>query len=127
LTPSIQLTLPGIAGILLSIGMAVDANVVIFERFCEEIKAGRNLTDAVKYGYKNAMRAVADSNITTVIACIILMYFGTGSIKGFAITLFIGVLTSFITAITISRFLLMCMIRLGIRDRKLYLRLGLGG
>jgi protein-export SecD/SecF family membrane protein len=122
MTPSIQLTLPGIAGILLGIGMAVDANCVIFERFREEYKAGRSLSDALKYGFKNAMRAVADSNITTIIAALVLMYFGTGTIKGFAITLFIGVVVSFFTAIVVTRFLLRRVVGLGITNRALYTR-----
>ena len=103
--PGIQLTLPGIAGVVLGIGMAVDANVVIFERIKEEVKAGRPLIHAARIGFKNAMSAVLDANITTIIAAVVLMIFGTGSVRGFAITLLLGVLTSMLTAIVVSRFL----------------------
>lgn len=104
--PGIQLTLPGIAGVVLGIGMAVDANVVIFERVKEEVKGGRPLIHAVRIGFKNAMSAVLDANITTIIAAVVLLIFGTGSVRGFAITLLLGVLTSMLTAIVVSRFLL---------------------
>ncbi|MBO5502707.1 MAG: SecD/SecF family protein translocase subunit, partial [Clostridia bacterium] len=104
--PGIQLTLPGIAGVVLGIGMAVDANVVIFERIKEEVKGGRPLIHAVRIGFKNAMSAVLDANITTIIAAVVLLIFGTGSVRGFAITLLLGVLTSMLTAIVVSRFLL---------------------
>lgn len=122
LVPGVQLTLPGIAGILLGIGMAVDANVIIFERFREELKAGRSLTDSVKRGFSNALSAVIDSNVTTIIAALVLMYFGTGSIKGFAITLLIGVITSLFTAVFVSRFLLRQVVNLGIDNKALYTR-----
>ena len=117
-----QLTLQGIAGILLGIGMAVDANVVIFERFREELREGRTPLNAVKYGFRNAGRAVADSNITTLIAAIVLMIFGTGTIKGFAITLTISVVVSLFTAVVITRGLLILICKLGINDRKAYTR-----
>lgn len=104
--PGIQLTLPGIAGVVLGIGMAVDANVVIFERIKEEVKDGRPLIHAVRIGFKNAMTAVLDANITTIIAAVVLLIFGTGSVRGFATTLLLGVLTSMVTAILVSRFLL---------------------
>ncbi len=104
--PGIQLTLPGIAGVVLGIGMAVDANVVIFERIKEEIKAGRPLIHAVRIGFKNAMSAVLDANVTTIIAAVVLLIFGTGSVRGFAVTLLLGVLMSMLTAIAVSRFLL---------------------
>lgn len=112
LVPGVQLTLPGIAGILLGIGMAVDANVIIFERFREELKGGRSLQSAVKQGFRNAITAVIDSNVTTIIAALVLMYFGTGTIKGFAITLLIGVITSMFTAIFVTRGLLSQVVRL---------------
>ena len=108
----VQLTLPGIAGILLGIGMAVDANVIIFERFREELHQGCRLEVAVRRGFKNAITAVIDSNVTTIIAALVLMYFGTGSIKGFAITLFIGVVASMFTAVFVSRWLLTCAVSL---------------
>ena len=117
-----QLTLQGIAGILLGIGMAVDANVVIFERFREELKEGRTPLNAVKYGFRNAGRAVADSNITTLIAAIVLMIFGTGTIKGFAITLTISVVVSLFTAVVVTRGLLILICKLGINNRKAYTR-----
>jgi len=117
-----QLTLQGIAGILLGIGMAVDANVVIFERFREELREGRTPLNAVKYGFRNAGRAVADSNITTLIAAIVLMIFGTGTIKGFAITLTISVIVSLFTAVVVTRSLLILICKLGINDRKAYTR-----
>ena len=117
-----QLTLQGIAGILLGIGMAVDANVVIFERFREELKEGRTPLNAVKYGFRNAGRAVADSNITTLIAAVVLLIFGTGTIKGFAITLTISVVVSLFTAVVVTRSLLMLICKLGINNRSAYTR-----
>ena len=117
-----QLTLQGIAGILLGIGMAVDANVIIFERFREELKAGRTLNNAVKFGFKNALSSILDSNVTTVIACIVLLVFGTGSIKGFATTLLIGVIASFITAVFVTRWLMNAVVRLGFKKNGLYTR-----
>lgn len=118
----IQLTLPGIAGILLGIGMAVDSNVVIFERFREELKAGRSYESASKNGYKNALRAIIDANVTTLISAFVLMYFGTGSIKGFSYTLTLGVITSLLTAVFVTRFLLKQALRLGFTGRWLYTR-----
>lgn len=122
LVPGVQLTLPGIAGILLGIGMAVDANVIIFERFREELKAERSLESSVKRGFKNALSAIIDSNVTTIIASLVLMYFGTGPIRGFAITLLISVIASMITAVFITRFLLTRVVRLGIQNKALYTR-----
>ena len=117
-----QLTLQGIAGILLGIGIAVDANVIIFERFREELKAGRTLNNALKFGYKNALSSIMDSNVTTIIASVVLLVFGTGSIKGFATTLLIGVLVSFVTAIFVTRWLCKCLIKLGFKQTWLYTR-----
>ena len=97
------LTLPGIAGIVLTIGMAVDANVLIFERIREEIRTGRRPMPAVDAGYSRAMSTIIDSNLTTLIAAIILFSFGTGPIKGFAVTLGIGIVTSFFAAIMVTR------------------------
>ena len=122
LVPGVQLTLPGIAGILLGIGMAVDGNVIIFERFREEFKGGRSIEAASQRGYKNALSSIIDSNVTTIIAAIVLMYFGTGSIKGFAVTLFIGVVTSMISSVFITRFLLNKAVKLGIDNTKLWTR-----
>ena len=118
----VQLTLQGVAGILLGIGMAVDANVVIFERFREELREGRTPESAVKFGFKNAGRAVADSNITTLIAAVVLMIFGTGTIKGFATTLLISVLASLFTAVVVTRWLLMLICRLNVKNIKAYTR-----
>jgi len=97
------LTLPGIAGIVLTVGMAVDANVLIFERIKEEIGVNSNLQKAISSGYDKALLTIADANITTLIASVVLFSFGTGPIKGFAITLSIGILTSMFTAIIVSR------------------------
>lgn len=100
------LTLPGIAGIILSIGMAVDANVIIFERIKEELRVGKTLRAAIDSGFRRAFLAIFDSNITTLIAAAVLFYFGTGPIKGFAVTLSIGILSSMFTAIVVTRYLL---------------------
>lgn len=97
------LTLPGIAGIVLTVGMAVDANVLICERIREELRSGKTVKAAIDSGYSNALRAVIDSNITTLISGIVLYQFGTGPIKGFAITLSIGILTTLFTAIVVTR------------------------
>lgn len=118
--PGIQLTLPGLAGIVLGIGMAVDANVIIFERFNEEVRAGRSLKASVRAGFKNAMSAVLDANVTTLIASIVLLWYGTGSIQGFAKTLLLGVVTSMFTAIVVTRFLMKNIVNLGNLDVKLF-------
>lgn len=100
------LTLPGIAGVVLTMGMAVDANVLIFERIKEEIRASKGTREAIKLGFDNAFSTIMDANITTLIAAAILFSFGTGPIKGFAVTLSIGILTSMFTAIVVSRFVI---------------------
>lgn len=100
------LTLPGIAGVVLTMGMAVDANVLIFERIREEIRAKKPLRESIKLGFDNAFSTITDANITTLIAAAILFSFGTGPIKGFAVTLSIGILTSMFTAIMVSRFII---------------------
>jgi preprotein translocase subunit SecD len=97
------LTLPGIAGIVLTVGMAVDANVLIFERIKEELRATSDIQSAIAAGYDKAVLTIADANITTLIAALVLFSFGTGPIKGFAITLSIGIITSMFTAIIVSR------------------------
>jgi len=97
------LTLPGIAGIVLTVGMAVDANVLIFERIKEELRLGNTAQGSIKAGYDKALSTIADANITTFIAAIVLFAFGTGPIKGFAVTLSIGILTSMFTAIMVTR------------------------
>ena len=99
------LTLPGIAGILLTIGMSVDANVLIFERIREELHAGRSIRSSVDLGFEKALSSIIDSNVTTLIAALFLFQFGTGPIKGFAVTLTIGLLASMFTAIFVSRWL----------------------
>ena len=100
---SATLTLPGVAGIILTIGMAVDANVIIFERIKEELRKGASLKLAVRDGFSNAFSAILDANITTAIVCFVLIYFSTGSVRGFAITLFFGILSSLFTAVFLSR------------------------
>lgn len=106
LVPGIQLTLAGLAGIVLGIGMAVDANVIIFERFNDEVRKGRSLKAAVRTGFKNASSAVLDGNITTLIAAGVLLFYGTGTIRGFGITLGLSVLASMFTAVFVTRIIL---------------------
>lgn len=115
-----QLTLPGVAGIILGIGMAVDANVVIFERIREEVKVGRPIGSAVRKGFSNALSAIIDSNVTTIIAAVVLYAFGTGSVRGFALTLGIGVATSLFTAVFVTHKLLDIFADMGIKNQKLY-------
>ena len=116
----IQLTLPGLAGVVLGIGMAVDANVIIFERFNEEVRKGRSVKAAVRAGFKNAMSAILDANVTTLIAAIVLLFFGTGSIQGFAKTLLLGVVVSMFTAIMVTRFLMNRFVNAGATNTSLY-------
>jgi len=99
------LTLPGIAGIILTIGMAVDANVLIYERIREEVKQGRTPSNAIETGYTRALSAILDANITTLIAAVLLFQFGSGPVRGFAVTLAIGIITSVFTAFVVSRLL----------------------
>ncbi len=119
-----NLTLAGIAGIFLSIGMAVDANVIIFERIKEEIDLGKSAKAAVKSGFKRAFGAILDSNVTTVIACAVLYFLGSGTIKGFATTLFIGIVISMFTALVITKALLNLSIGMGITKPSSYRALG---
>jgi preprotein translocase subunit SecD len=115
------LTLPGIAGFLLSIGMAVDANVLIFERIKEELRVGKSLKNAIDAGFHRALSSIVDSNITTLIAGFALYLLGQGSVKGFALTLNIGILCSMFTAITVTKFLLKNMVGTGwLSDKKYY-------
>ena len=100
------LTLPGIAGILLSIGIAVDANIIIYERLKEELRGGNSLRRSVEAGFKRAFTTIFDSNFTTLIVAVILYYFGTGPVRGFAVTLIIGILASMFTAIVFTRYLM---------------------
>ena len=122
----IQLTLPGLAGVVLGIGMAVDANVIIFERFNEEARKGRSAKASVRAGFKNAMSAVLDANVTTLIAAIVLLIFGTGSIQGFAKTLLLGVLVSMFSAILITRFLMNRFVNAGATGINLYTKVKAG-
>ena len=116
----VNLSLPGIAGIILSIGMAVDANVIIFERIKEELRAGKTVKSAIDSGFKRAFAAIFDSNLTTLIAAAVLFFFGTGTIVGFATTLGLGVIISMFTALTVTHFLLNRMVDFHIRSPKAY-------
>jgi preprotein translocase subunit SecD len=100
------LTLPGIAGIILTIGMAVDANVLIFERMREEVKKGRSTKDAADAGFTEAWTTIVDSNLTTLVAAAVLFYFGSGPVRGFAVTLAIGIATSMFTSVTVTRMII---------------------
>lgn len=116
----ITLTLPGIAGIILSIGMAVDANVIIFARIREELATGKTVQSAIKIGFSKALSAILDGNITTLIAAAVLGLKGTGSIKGFAQTLALGIILSMFTALLITKFLLNALHALGVQSPKAY-------
>lgn len=116
----VTLTLPGIAGFLLSVGIAVDANVIIFERIKEEIREGNSLRRAIEHGFSRGFTAIFDSNATVIIAATVLYFFGTGTIKGFAITLGAGVLASMFTAITMTRWMLRLVVDAGFKNKKLY-------
>ena len=122
----IQLTLPGLAGVVLGIGMAVDANVIIFERFNEEIRAGKSVKVAVRTGFRNAMSAILDSNVTTLIAGVVLLIYGTGSIQGFARTLLLGVVVSMFSAILVTRFLMNRLVNAGCVKESLYTKVSAG-
>ena len=116
----ITLTLPGIAGIILGIGMAVDANVIIYARIREEIAAGLSVHAAIKSGFSKAFSAIFDGNITTLIAACVLMWLGSGSVKGFAYTLAMGIVISMFTALVVSRFVINAVYAVGVRDPKFY-------
>lgn len=116
----ITLTLPGIAGIILSIGMAVDANVIIFSRIREEITAGKTVRSAIKVGFEKALSAIVDGNITTLIAAAVLSIMGTGSVKGFAHTLALGIVVSMFTALVITKYLVNAFYAMGFQSEKLY-------
>ena len=116
----INLSLPGIAGVILSIGMAVDANVIIFERMKEEFKLGKTLRASLDSGFKRALISIIDSNVTTLIAAGVLYFFGSGPIKGFAITLGVGILVSMFTAIIVTKFLVKAMVDMKIKNKFLY-------
>ena len=116
----ITLTLPGIAGIILGIGMAVDANVIIYARIQEEIAAGVSVRNSIKSGFSKAFSAIFDGNITTLIAAFVLMWLGSGTVKGFAYTLALGIVISMFTALVISRLIVNALYAVGIRDPKFY-------
>ena len=116
----ITLTLPGIAGIILGIGMAVDANVIVFARIREEIATGKSVQTAMKIGFQKAMSAILDGNITTLIASVVLMALGSGTVKGFAYTLMIGIILSLFTAMVVTRYILYSLYALGLKSEKLY-------
>ncbi len=114
------LTLPGIAGIILSVGMAVDANVIIFARIREELATGKTVQSSIKIGFNKALSAILDGNITTFIAAIVLYLMGSGTIKGFSITLMLGILLSMFTALFVTKFLINVLYALGIQSEKAY-------
>lgn len=116
----ITLTLPGIAGIILGIGMAVDANVIIYARIREEIGAGVSVRNSIKSGFSKAFSAIFDGNITTLIAAFVLMWLGSGTVKGFAYTLALGIVISMFTALVVSRLIVNALYAVGVRDPKFY-------
>lgn len=117
---NLTLTLPGIAGIILSIGMAVDANVIIFARIREEIATGKTVRSSIDIGFKKALSAIVDGNVTTLIAAVVLMLMGTGPVKGFAQTLALGILLSMFTALVITKQILKALFAVGLKSEKLY-------
>lgn len=118
----LTLTISGIAGIILSIGMAVDGNVIINARIKEELEAGRSASEAIKYGFKRSTSAILDGNITTLIVAIVLLIFGSGSVQGFGMTLAIGIVLSVITSLLVSRLIVSCLYAMGLKDAKFYAR-----
>lgn len=116
----ITLTLPGIAGIILGIGMAVDANVIIYARIREEIAAGVSVRSSIQNGFKKAFSAIFDGNITTLIAAFVLMWLGSGTVKGFAYTLALGIVMSMFTALVVSRYVIQAVFAVGVQDEKFY-------
>lgn len=116
----VNLSLSGIAGIITSLGMAVDANVIIFERMREELNLGKTIKASVDAGFNKAFSAILDSNITTIISCVVLYLSGIGTIRGFAVTLGLGVVISMFTAIVVTKFLLKQLVNLNFKNRKLY-------
>lgn len=116
----VTLTLPGIAGIILTVGMAVDANVIIFARIREELAAGKNVENAIKIGFNKALSAILDGNITTLIAGLVLYFMGSGTIKGFSVTLMLGIILSMFTALIVTKFLVNIFYALGIQSEKAY-------
>ena len=117
---NLTLTISGIAGIILSIGMAVDGNVIINARIKEELEAGRSTHEAIRFGFKRSLSAILDGNITTLIVAIVLLIFGSGSVKGFGMTLAIGIVLSVITSLFVSRLLVYCLYAMGLKAPKFY-------
>ena len=117
---NITLTLPGIAGIILSVGMAVDANVVIFERLKEELIQGKTLRVAIKNGFSRALPAILDGNVTTLIAAVVLFFLGSGTVKGFATTLIMGIIISMFTALVVTRLIVNGLMQGGCSNPKYY-------
>jgi protein-export SecD/SecF family membrane protein len=122
----VTLTLPGIAALLLTIGMAVDANVLMFERIREELRTGKSVKTAVKAGFHNAMSSIIDSNLTTIISSLVLYFFGSGPVKGFALTLLIGVVLSMFTAIVVVRALMNLAVNMGLLNKPVAFRVKRG-
>ena len=116
----ITLTLPGIAGVILAVGMAVDANVIIFTRIKEEIGLGHSTKQAINAGFQKALSAIVDGNVTTIIAAVVLYLRGSGTVKGFASTLALGIILSMITALFVTRFIMNCFYSIGLEGEKLY-------
>ena len=116
----VTLTLPGIAGIILSIGMAVDANVIIFTRIKEEIGVGKTVKSAIKTGFSKALSAIIDGNVTTLIAAVVLFWRGSGTVKGFASTLALGIVLSMFTALFVTKAILNALYNLGLDDPNFY-------
>ena len=114
------LTLPGIAALILGVGMAVDANIIMYERIKEEVNLGKSVKSAIRIGFSKALSAIIDGNVTTLISCVVLYWLGTGPVKGFAITLFLGIILSMFTAIFITRIIVNCFEGIGIKNAKLY-------
>ena len=116
------LTLPGIAGFILSLGMAVDGNIIIYERIKEEMKAGKSFAEAVSVGWQRAFSTILDSNVTTVLPAMFLFWFGTGSVRGFALTLILGVGVSMITVLFVSRVLVDGLVKMNLSSNSFLLR-----
>ncbi|MCL2821686.1 MAG: protein translocase subunit SecD [Firmicutes bacterium] len=127
LFPWVQLTLPGIAGVLLSIGMAIDGNIIIYERIKDEYRNGKSILSSSYYGYRKSIRTILDANITTVLAAVVLLFLGTGPVQGFAMTLLIGIVLAAFTSLVVARWLIKIMIDINQTNPKLYrLRRGKG-
>ena len=115
------LTLPGIAGFVLTLGMAVDSNVITFERIKDELKKGRSLQDSIEYGFKNGLPAIIDGNLTTLLIAIVLFFFGTGPVKGFAVTLTLGTIITLITAVFVTKIIFLLVVNVfKIKKEKLF-------